>query len=110
MSEFHYKAGDLAGRARNNADEPYSVALARGTLELGYYSPVGIDHQEPHDQDEVYVVVAGEGRFQNGDAVIEFGPGDAMFVPAGVEHRFVEFSDDIEMWVVFYGPTGGEGE
>jgi hypothetical protein len=29
-------------------------------------------------------------------------------VPAGVPHRFVDFSDDFETWVVFYGPKGGE--
>lgn len=110
MSQFHYKAGELADRARTNRHEPYAVALARGTLELGFYSPLGVDQQEPHDQDEVYVVIAGEGKFRNGDAVTDFGPGDALFVPAGVEHRFVEFSDDTEMWVVFYGPKGGEGE
>lgn len=108
MSQFRYTARELAERARSNPSEPYWVALARGSLELGYYAPVGIDHQEPHDQDEVYVVISGEGRFQNGDAVTEFGPGDALFVPAGVEHRFLDFSDDTEMWVIFYGPEGGE--
>lgn len=35
-------------------------------------------------------------------------PGDFLFVPAGVEHRFEEFTDDLAVWVVFYGPDGGE--
>ena len=26
----------------------------------------------------------------------------------GVPHRFVDFSDDLAVWVVFYGPDGGE--
>lgn len=34
--------------------------------------------------------------------------GDVLFVPAGVEHRFEDFSDDLAGWVVFYGPEGGE--
>jgi hypothetical protein len=29
-------------------------------------------------------------------------------VPAGVVHRFEDFSDDLAVWVVFYGPEGGE--
>jgi hypothetical protein len=29
-------------------------------------------------------------------------------VPAGVEHRFEEFSGDFGTWVIFYGPEGGE--
>lgn len=110
MSQFRYRARELAEKARNNSSEPYWVALARGSLELGYYAPVEIDHQEPHDQDEVYVVISGEGRFRNGDAMTEFGPGDALFVPAGVDHRFLDFSDDTQMWVIFYGPEGGEDE
>jgi mannose-6-phosphate isomerase-like protein (cupin superfamily) len=53
-------------------------------------------------------VIQGEGRFVNGDTRCDFGPGDLLFVPAGVEHRFEEFSDDLAAWVVFYGPEGGE--
>jgi hypothetical protein len=29
---------------------------------------------------------------------------------AGVEHRFEESSDDLVVWVIFYGPDGGEPE
>ncbi|WP_395686755.1 hypothetical protein [Aestuariivirga sp.] len=35
-------------------------------------------------------------------------PGDAIFVAAGVQHRFLDFSNDLGMWVLFYGPDGGE--
>ena len=37
-----------------------------------------------------------------------FGPGDVLFVPARSEHRFEDFSDDLGLWVVFWGPAGGE--
>jgi len=110
MPRFHYTVSEEADKARRNPDEPYAVALQRGTLELGFYSPIGVDNQQPHEQDEVYVIVNGSGRFVNGNSVTEFGPGDALFVPAGVEHRFLDFTDDTEMWVVFYGPVGGEGD
>jgi mannose-6-phosphate isomerase-like protein (cupin superfamily) len=56
----------------------------------------------------VYVVVRGEGEFVNGPIRHRFGPGDILFVPAGVEHRFEGFTDDLAVWVVFYGPDGGE--
>jgi mannose-6-phosphate isomerase-like protein (cupin superfamily) len=103
-----FSAAAQAAIAAANQHEPYSVALRRGTLELGYYTPVEVDHQQPHDQDEVYVIVSGSGRFLNDGIEHDFAPGDALFVPAGVEHRFVVFSEDTEMWVVFYGPPGGE--
>jgi mannose-6-phosphate isomerase-like protein (cupin superfamily) len=41
------------------------------------------------------VVQTGAGWFVNGDARHRFGPGDFLFVPAGVEHRFEEFSEDL---------------
>ena len=37
-----------------------------------------------------------------------FGPGDALFVPAGADHHFEGFSEDFATWVVFWGPPGGE--
>ncbi len=89
-------------------DGLYGVLLEHGTMELGYYRPVGADRQEPHEQDEIYIVHTGSGVFEVGDEHIEFGPGDALFVPAGVEHRFVEFSEDFGTWVAFWGPPGGE--
>lgn len=89
---------------------PFVVAYGHGTLsvELYLYAPRGVDTQTPHRRDEVYVVVRGSGWFVNGPARHRFGPGDLLFVPAGVEHRFEEFTDDLAAWVVFYGPDGGE--
>ena len=93
---------------RASDDGLYGILREHGTMELGYYRPDDIDRQEPHEQDEIYIVHAGSGVFQKGDEHIDFGPGDALFVPAGVEHRFIEFSEDFGTWVVFWGPPGGE--
>jgi len=86
-----------------------SVAVFQhGTLLLKLYAPEGVDRQTPHTRDELYIVASGTGVFQNGDARHAFGPGDALFVPAGVAHRFESFSDDFQVWVMFYGPDLGE--
>ena len=37
-----------------------------------------------------------------------FAPGDFLFAPAGLPHRFEDFTDDLAVWVLFYGPEGGE--
>ena len=89
-------------------DGLYAVLLTNGSMELGYYKPVSVDEQQPHDQDEIYIVQTGSGTFVRGDEHIPFAAGDALFVAAGVEHRFVNFNDDFAAWVVFYGPEGGE--
>jgi mannose-6-phosphate isomerase-like protein (cupin superfamily) len=91
-----------------SGDERYGVLLEHGTLEIGFYAPSGNDPQTPHDQDEVYVVHSGSGKFMLGDIEQYFESGDVLFVPAGVEHRFQDFTDDFGAWVVFYGPVGGE--
>ncbi|HYE13745.1 MAG TPA: cupin domain-containing protein [Pyrinomonadaceae bacterium] len=88
--------------------ERFAAVLEHGSLVVEIYAPRGLDAQGPHTRDELYVVVEGRGEFLNGGARAEFAPGDVLFVPAGVEHRFENFTDDLVVWVVFYGPEGGE--
>ena len=86
-----------------------SVPLfTHGTMEMKLYAPTGRDPQQPHTRDEVYIVARGHGRFDDGGEVQAFATGDALFVPAGRAHRFLDFSDDFATWVVYYGPEGGE--
>lgn len=85
-----------------------SLLMAHGSMTLRYYAPRGVDPQEPHEQDEIYLVASGSGTFVNGAERVPFGPGDALFAAAGVVHRFEDFSDDFATWVVFWGPEGGE--
>ena len=79
-----------------------------GTLAVEVYAPRGTDPQQPHTRDEIYFVIAGRGTFVEGAARTPFAPGDLLFVPAGEVHRFEDFSDDLAVWVLFYGPEGGE--
>ncbi len=97
----------LAAIAKS-VDGLYAVLLENGSMELGYYKPVIEDKQQPHTQDEIYIVQTGSGTFVCGDERIPFAAGDALFAAAGVEHRFVDFTDNFATWVVFYGPQGGE--
>ncbi|WP_181703243.1 cupin domain-containing protein [Chthonobacter albigriseus] len=90
------------------ADHPFAVLLKHGTMSVELYAPVGEDTQTPHSQDELYVVVAGSGMFNKAGERKPFGPGDVIFVEAGVEHRFEGFTDDFQTWVIFWGPKGGE--
>jgi len=82
--------------------------MSEGSMRVLLYAPRGHDPQQPHDQDEVYFVVSGSGWFVRGAERIRFAPGTALFVPAGMVHRFEEFDPDFATWVVFYGPKGGE--
>lgn len=89
--------------------EPRSIQLfSYGTLRVKLYAPRGHDPQQPHSQDEIYVIASGSGMFWNGEERIAFAAGDLLFVPAGIPHRFEDFTDDFSTWVMFYGPEGGE--
>jgi mannose-6-phosphate isomerase-like protein (cupin superfamily) len=84
--------------------------LRHASLEVRWYAPKGGDTQLPHDRDEVYVVASGRGYFVRGTERVPFEPGDMLFVPAKMAHRFEDFSPDFATWVLFYGPAGGERE
>jgi len=86
----------------------YAEMFRHGTLTLEIYAPKGVDLQQPHTRDEIYVVAAGRGWFSVSGRRFEFVPGDTLFAAAGEVHRFEDFTDDLLVWVVFYGPEGGE--
>lgn len=104
----HLAPADALARLAALQGPEFTLLFRHGTLEVEIYRPRGVDRQQPHKRDEVYVVIAGHGSFVNGDTRRPFAPGDLLFVPAGVTHRFEDFSDDFATWVIFYGPEGGE--
>ncbi|QLG46267.1 cupin domain-containing protein [Costertonia aggregata] len=96
----------MALLAKTNS--PFLNLFEHGSLSVEIYQPEKIDLQQPHTRDEVYVIVSGSGEFLNGGTRTSFKAGDFLFVPAGVEHRFENFTNDFSTWVLFYGPEGGE--
>ena len=85
MEPFHLE--DVAARLGPGG---YEVFFDSPALELGVYVLVAPepDGQEPHDQDEVYVVLEGTGVLTVAGEEMELQRGDAAFVAAGTEHRF----------------------
>lgn len=92
----------------NNSPKEFIELFQHGSLSVEVYKPELNDLQTPHDRDEIYVVISGTGKFLNGSQTIDFKAGDFLFVPAGIEHRFSNFTSDFSTWVFFYGPYGGE--
>ncbi|MEO1262477.1 MAG: DinB family protein [Bacteroidota bacterium] len=91
------------GQLRNHPmGKPFVTLLENGEMYIEIYEPKNVDLQQPHDQDEIYVVISGSGIFYNNGERRPFKTGDLIFVPAGIEHRFEDFTDDFKTWVVFY--------
>ena len=108
MPDYHLTLNDGITRLPGPNGERFVELLRHGTLAVELYAPREHDPQSPHTRDEIYVVAQGRGVFLNGDIRHRFDPGDVLFVPAGVAHRFEEFTDDLAVWVFFFGPVGGE--
>ena len=109
MSEWLFGLEQVRAQLPDDpSDFRFHYALRRGSMKFGLYEPRGQDTQGPHKQDEIYVVVSGRGDFIKDGDRRSFRPHDVIFVEAGAEHRFVDFSDDFAVWVIFWGPEGGE--
>jgi mannose-6-phosphate isomerase-like protein (cupin superfamily) len=88
--------------AEHPEGKPFITLLEREKMYVEVYQPKKVDLQKPHDQDEIYVVISGSGTFLNDGQRRPFAAGDLIFVPAGVVHRFEDFTDDFATWVIFY--------
>jgi mannose-6-phosphate isomerase-like protein (cupin superfamily) len=86
----------------------FATIFQHGSLLTEIYAPQGLDPQQPHSRDELYFVVAGSGEYVCGETREPFGPTDILFAAAGSIHRFENFTDDLVVWVIFYGPEGCE--
>jgi mannose-6-phosphate isomerase-like protein (cupin superfamily) len=109
LTSIRLTPAELLARLPAPDGKRFVTAFEHGTLAVELYAPRGSDPQQPHTRDEVYVVVSGSGMFAHGECREPFAAGDFLFVAAGVPHRFEEFTDDLAVWVIFYGPEGGEG-
>lgn len=82
--------------------------MRHGTMSAEIFAPRGRDHQTPHTQDELYLVIGGTAQLiVDNSAPLACAPGDLLFVPAGMNHHFENISGEFTTWVIFYGPPGG---
>jgi mannose-6-phosphate isomerase-like protein (cupin superfamily) len=72
-------------------------------LSVGTYSipAAGLDGQEPHTEDEIYLVTAGEATLESGGTRARVRRGAVIYVPAGEVHRFTDITEDLAVVVIF---------
>lgn len=95
-----------AGRytaATGSEPNHWAEHMASKDLSLGTYSiPAGgTDDQEPHTEDEVYVVQAGRATLVTPSGTVPVEPGSVVFVPAGETHKFTDITEDLALVVIF---------
>src|SRR5690348_2603850 len=87
---------DTLSRDRGASGRAYLEFLRVPAMSGGLYVlPAGTeDRQQPHTEDEVYVVLRGQARFRSGDEDHAVAPGSVLFVPANVEHQFHSIEEE----------------
>jgi len=80
----------------------YEIVHSSPGLELGVYVLVAPepDRQQPHECDEVYVVLEGRGTLEVEGEEFSVQEGGAIYVKAGSEHRFPGY-EGLSLFVIF---------
>lgn len=107
QSDIKISLSDANELLKNSGNE-FIELFGHKSLMVELYKPEKVDRQQPHVRDEIYIVISGSGMYYCNGLTVSFDKGDFLFAPAGVRHRFEDFTDDFEAWVMFYGPEGGE--
>jgi mannose-6-phosphate isomerase-like protein (cupin superfamily) len=99
---------DSTRRSLSERGGGYEVVHSSPGLEIGVYVLVAPepDRQQPHEEDEVYVVLEGSGVLEVEGTATPLDEGMALFVPAHAEHRFTAY-EHLSLLVVFNGPHSG---
>ena len=89
--------------------ELYLEFLRRDSLSCGLYvlEPGADDPQTPHQEDEVYVVLAGRARLTVAGRDQPVGPGSVVFVARTVPHRFADVTVRLSVLVLFAPAESG---
>jgi mannose-6-phosphate isomerase-like protein (cupin superfamily) len=98
----HYQLADLEAR-RAATGRMYLEFLRVPALSCGLYTlPSGsVDPQQPHSEDEVYVIMQGKGQIRVGDEDMHVEAGAVVYVAAHVEHRFHSIEEELQILVLF---------
>ena len=80
--------------------------LSKEQLSVGLYKLKAgeLDPQKPHTEDEVYYVLRGNALIRVGTEKQDVKPGSIIYVAAGVDHKFNDIKEDLEI-LVFFAPA-----
>lgn len=82
-----------------------SASLKGNQSSLGYslFKPGTVLSAVSHETEEVAIVISGQGELRLDERAIQYGPGDALFIPPNTWHAVVNTGDD-DVIMVFSFP------
>lgn len=102
-----FDLNDLAADSERTSQR-WREFLRVPSLSMGLYRLKAgqADEQQPHTEDEVYLVISGKASFRAGGQEQAVVPGSLIFVERAIEHRFVDITEDLTVLVFFAPPEG----
>jgi mannose-6-phosphate isomerase-like protein (cupin superfamily) len=102
MEEEIFELKDLLSKVRNSSSY-FLEFINSGRIEAGIIKlrPGQCDTQEPHNKDELYYIIEGEGYIRIGSREYMLKQGTMIFIPAKTHHRFLKNNTDLIVLYVF---------
>ena len=97
---------EARAEVQHRTGELYLEFLRRDSMSCGLYvlEPGADDPQEPHQEDEVYVVLSGRAQLMVAGRDHPVEPGGVLFVGRTVPHRFHDVTERLSV-LVFFAPA-----
>lgn len=96
---------EVDARRRDKA-RTYLEFLRVPALSTGLYvlARGAMDTQRPHDEDEVYFILAGRAQLDVDGDIRPVQTGSVVYVEKHVPHRFIEITEELRI-LVFFAPS-----
>ena len=101
-----FDINDYLKEIKKNNEKYFHTFIDRQSLAAGilFLKPGEEDTQEPHDSDEVYYIISGDGFLKINNKDYRVSEGKAFFVAKNVEHYFFGNKKDLTVLYFFGGP------
>ena len=104
--KLEFNTNDYLKEIKKNRDEYFHTFINRENLAAGIIllQPGEEDTQAPHDSDEIYYVIRGDGYLKINKKDYPVSEGKVFFVAKNVEHFFFGNSKELVVLYFFGGP------
>jgi len=106
MLKLEFDTNEYLNEIKNNNDEYFHTFINRPSLAAGilFLKPGEHDTQEPHDTDEIYYIIRGDGYLKIKQKDYPVSEGKVFFVAKNVRHHFFGNAKDLTVLYFFGGP------
>ena len=104
--KFEFNTNEYLKQIKKNNKEYFYTFISRQSLAGGilFLKPGDKDTQSPHDTDELYYILSGDGYLKINKKNYLVSEGKSFFVPKNVVHYFFGNTKELTVLYFFGGP------